>query len=127
MPSFISEDDIEQAMLQRLEHVHGYDSLNCYTTDPADLNDGSGRTDKRDVILYDRLREAVVGLNPDIPESAIDDALKQLRDKRQILSPIAGNREVDGLIRDGVRVSSSRMRTAGSARSGWMRRSPTSA
>lgn len=104
MPNFISEDDIEQAMLQRLEHVHGYDSLNCYTADPADLNDGSGRTDKRDVILYDRLREAVIGLNPGIPASAVEDALKQLCDKRQILSPIAANREVDGLIRDGVRV-----------------------
>jgi len=44
MPNFISEDDIEQAMLQRFEHVHGYDSLNCYKADPADLNDGSGRT-----------------------------------------------------------------------------------
>lgn len=29
-------------MLQRLEHLHGYDSLNCYTADPENLNDGSG-------------------------------------------------------------------------------------
>ena len=32
--------------------------LNCYTEDPEDLNDGSGRADKRDVILVDRVREA---------------------------------------------------------------------
>ncbi len=47
MPNFISEDEIEQAMVQRLQHVHGYDALNCFTTGPADLNDSSGRTDKR--------------------------------------------------------------------------------
>lgn len=91
-------------MVQRLQHLYGYDSLNCFTADPADLNDDSGRTDKRDVILLDRLREAAIALNPGIPESAIDDALKQLCDKRQAMSSVAANREVDGLIRDGVRV-----------------------
>lgn len=50
MPNFISEDDIEVAMVQRLQHLYGYDKLNCHTTDPADLNDGSGRSQKRDVI-----------------------------------------------------------------------------
>jgi type I restriction enzyme R subunit len=104
MPNFISEDDIEVAMVQRLQHVYGYDTLNCFTADPADLNDGSGRTDKRDVILHDRLKEAAIALNPGIPESAIDDGLKQLWDKRQAMSAIAANREVDALIRDGVRV-----------------------
>ena len=49
MPNFISEDDIEQALLQRLQHLCGYDALNCFTATPDDLNDGSGRTDKREV------------------------------------------------------------------------------
>ena len=104
MPNFISEDDIEQAMVQCLQHLYGYDALDSYTADPADLNDGSGRTDKRDVILHDRLKAAAIALNPGIPESAIDDALKQLCDRRQAMSMIAANREMDGLIRDGVRV-----------------------
>ena len=104
MPNFVSEDGIEQAILQRLQDDYGYESLNCHTADPADLNDGSGRTDKRDVIFHDRLREAVVSLNSDIPEPAIDDALRQLCDKRQVMSAIAANREMDGLMRDGVRV-----------------------
>ncbi|MCC7278965.1 MAG: type I restriction endonuclease subunit R [Chromatiaceae bacterium] len=104
MPNFISEDEIEAAMLQRLQLTYGYDVQDCFTTDPADLNDGSGRTDKREVILHDRLRAAVINLNPAIPQGAIEDALKRLCDKRQALSPIAANREVDGLIRDGLRV-----------------------
>ncbi|MBW2690813.1 MAG: type I restriction endonuclease subunit R, partial [Deltaproteobacteria bacterium] len=105
MPNFISEDDIEQAMLQQLCDDYGYDTLNCFTADPADLNDGSGRTDKRDVILHDRLKESAQELNPEIPEPAINEALKLLYDKRQVMSVIAANREVDGLIRDGVQVS----------------------
>ena len=35
MPNFISEDDIEQAMVQRLQHLYGYDVLDCLTSDPA--------------------------------------------------------------------------------------------
>jgi len=42
MPNFISEDDIEQAMVQRLQHLYGYDVLDCLTSDPADVQDVSG-------------------------------------------------------------------------------------
>ena len=87
MPNFISEDDIEQALLQNLQHLHSFDVLDCYTADPDDLNDGSGRTDKRDVIFTDRLKEASVRLNPGIPESAIDEALTKFTAKRQAMSP----------------------------------------
>jgi len=104
MPNFLSEDNIEQAMLQRLQHLYGYDVLNAYTSDAADLNDGSGRTDKREVILRDRLKAAAVRLNPELPEEAIDDALNEVCDQRQTMVTIVANRELDSLIRDGVRV-----------------------
>ena len=102
MANFISEDDIEQAILQKLVRDHGYERLNCYTFAPDDLNDGSKRGDKRDVILLDRLQAAGRRLNPTIPEQAIELALAQLTHKRYALSPMAANREVDGLIRDGM-------------------------
>ncbi len=104
MPNFISEDDLEQAIMQKLQNLYGYDSMNCYTADPADLNDGSGRRDKREVILRDPLKAAALALNPKIPEAAIDKAIDHLCDRRQALSLINANRELDGLIRDGVRV-----------------------
>ncbi len=103
MPNFISEDQIEQALVQKL-HLHGFDSLNCYTEDPDDLHDGSGRANKRDVILVDRVKEAAVRLNPDIPAKAIDDALEQLLDRRQAMSLVAANREIYNLLRDGISV-----------------------
>jgi len=104
MPNFISEDDIEQAMVQRLQHLYGYDSLNCFTAEPDDLDDGSGRKDKREVILRDRLLAAAVALNPDIPTDVVAGAVDRLMDRRQAVSPINANRELDGLIRDGVKV-----------------------
>ena len=102
MPNFISEDQIEQAILKKLHQQFGFELLNCYTADAGDLNDKSNRIDKRDVIFGDRLKEAAVRLNPTIPEAAIDTALAQLIDKRQAMSPVAANREIDTLVRDGI-------------------------
>lgn len=104
MPNFISEDQIEQPLVQKLQHLHGFDSLDCHTEDPEDLHDGSGHTNKRDVILEDLLKEAAIRLNPDIPAKAIDDALEKLLDRRQTMSLVAANREIYNLLRDDIPV-----------------------
>ncbi|MDA3940787.1 MAG: hypothetical protein PF693_16005 [Spirochaetia bacterium] len=70
--NYISEDNIEQALLKKLKDQYGFELLNCYTVKPENLGDGSKRKDKRDVILADRLKTACVRLNPDIPETEID-------------------------------------------------------
>ena len=105
MPNFISEDQIEQALLQRLQHVCGFDVLECNTADPTDLNDGSGRSDKREVLLPVRLKAAAMRLNPGVPEAVVDSALAQLANRRQAMSLVVANREVDGLLRDGIPVT----------------------
>ena len=61
MSNFISEAQIERALVQKLQHLHGFDALDCHTEDPEDLNDGSGRANKREVILVDRVM-GVIGL-----------------------------------------------------------------
>ena len=103
--NFISEDDIEQGLIQRLQHLCGFNVLNCHTAQPDDLNDGSGRADKREVILASRLRAAVERLNPQAPAHAVDQAMAQLLMPRTAMSLAAANREMDGLIRDGVPVT----------------------
>jgi len=104
MPNFISEAQIELALLQRLQHVHGYDVLKCQSEDAEDLVDGSHRSDKRDVFLLDRVREAAVRLNRKIPEEVIDGALESLVDRRQAMSLVAANHEIYELLRDGIDV-----------------------
>ncbi len=107
MPSFLSEDDIEREIIGEMKARWGdsyvFDTLNCHTTDPENLNDKSGRTDKRDVILVDRVREAILRLN-EVPESAVEDAIEQLTARRSSMSMVAANREVTALIRDGAPV-----------------------
>ncbi|OGT15347.1 MAG: hypothetical protein A3J49_05470 [Gallionellales bacterium RIFCSPHIGHO2_02_FULL_57_16] len=90
--------------MQKLQHLHGFDALDCYTENAEDLNDGSNRASKRDVILLDRVREAAIRLNPEIPSTAIEDALDKLLDRRQAMTLIAANREIYGLLRDGIPV-----------------------
>ncbi len=34
MPNFISKDQIERALVQKLEHLHGFDSLDYHWTFP---------------------------------------------------------------------------------------------
>ena len=104
MPNFISEDQIETALVQKLQHLHGFDALDCHTEDPEDLNDGSGRTDKCDVILLDRVREAVLRLNKNIPAKTIEEALERLLDRRRAMTLVAANQEVYSLLRDGIPV-----------------------
>lgn len=104
MPNFISEDNIEQAIVQKLVKDYGYRAINCYTENPDELNDNSGRTDKREVIFHDRLKAAALRLNPDLPEAAVDLALSKLTDPRGAMTTIAANREIDTLIRDGIPV-----------------------
>jgi type I restriction enzyme R subunit len=74
MPNFISEDQIERALVQKLQMLYRFDSLdslNCRTENPEDLNDSSGRTNKRDVILVDRVKKAAIRLNPTIPARSL--------------------------------------------------------
>ena len=102
--NFISEGDIEQAILQKLNQQYGFKLLNCFTSNPDTLNDGSNREDKRDVIFADRLKSACIRLNPTIPENVIDDVIDTIMDRRGAMSAIAANRELHGLIRDDVPV-----------------------
>ena len=102
--NFISEDDIEQAILEKFNQRYGFELLNCMTAKVDDLNDGSSRKDKRDVILADRLKSACLRLNPTIPESVIDEVVDKVCDRRASMESVAANRELDNLIRDGVAV-----------------------
>lgn len=104
MANFISEDDIEQALLEKLNRKLGFELLNCYTKDPNDLQDRSLRQDKKDVIFRDRLTAACTRLNPGIPSQEIDRVVDRVTNRRGAMSSIAANRELNELIRDGVPV-----------------------
>ena len=81
MAKLITEDDIEQAILDKLKkEEYDYNIIRC---DPnpekkEDLNDGTGRTNKTDCILPDVLKQSIININPDILEPLIDEKIKEL-------------------------------------------------
>lgn len=82
MRNFISENDIEQAILDKLRtKPFEYDIIVC-DADPSkrdDLNDGTGRASKKECVLPDVLRCALKRLNPTIEDEHIDRIVKELR------------------------------------------------
>ena len=102
MPNFISEDNIEQATIKLLTENFGYRHINCFTRDANDLNDKSGRTDKREVVFKDILIDKVRAINPEIPHSAIDNAIEILTRKRGAMSLLLANKEIYNYIKDGI-------------------------
>ncbi|ASV98998.1 type I restriction endonuclease subunit R [Paraburkholderia aromaticivorans] len=71
----MTEDQLEQEALDWLTET-GYAHL--YGPDIAPDGDSPERSDYRQVLLTDRLRQAINRLNPGTPASARDDALRQV-------------------------------------------------
>ena len=59
MPKIITEDMIEQAAIKALHERHNYTVLNCMTEEPDTLPDGTGRKDKKQVVLPDVMLESL--------------------------------------------------------------------
>lgn len=108
MKSFISEDDIEQAILAKLEaEPFCYNVLRC---DPSpermeNLGDGTGRTSKKQCVLPQVLRESLTKLNPEIPAEKLDELAKEMSRDYSGADSVATNYNLYKKIRDGVRVS----------------------
>ncbi|WP_431273664.1 type I restriction endonuclease subunit R [Variovorax ureilyticus] len=101
--SGISEDAVEQAMLEWLADL-GWSSAHGPDISPPDAKTpGTDRASYREVVLPGRLREAIARLNPHIPPGARDDAL------RRVLNPnvpglVNVNRQMHRWLVDGVPV-----------------------
>ncbi|HRC44006.1 MAG TPA: type I restriction endonuclease [Nitrospira sp.] len=64
-----------------------------------------GRDTKGEVVLGPHLRAALERLNPSLPPEAISGAVDQLIRDRSVMSLVAANREVYGLLKEGIPVS----------------------
>jgi type I restriction enzyme R subunit len=64
-----------------------------------------GRETKGEVVLVDRLRAALRRFNPALPAEAINTGIDELRRDRSAMSLEAANREIYGLLKNGIAVS----------------------
>jgi len=99
MPSHnIYEDELEQAALEWFEEL-GYET--AFAPDISPGGDYPERSDYSDVILEERLKDALKRINPDLPQEVLDDALHQILVP---LSPalIDNNHLFQKMVTDGV-------------------------
>lgn len=64
-----------------------------------------GRETRSEVVLAARLRAALVRLNPALPAEAINNAIDEIARDRSAMLAEAANREVYGLLKEGITVS----------------------
>lgn len=107
MPNFISEDDIERAVLGKLSKSEfGYDILKC-DPDPnkrENLNDGTERSSKKECVLPCVLKSSLLRLNPQIPEEVINDVMKSLVKDYTGTDIIATNYDLYNKIRNQIQI-----------------------
>ena len=84
----------------------GWDSVNAYNEWSSGTSD-LGRESKREVVLADRLKPALLALNPELPAEALEAAMEELTRDLSTLSLVEANREIDKLPRGEVKVPNS--------------------
>lgn len=107
MSNFISENDIEQAILEKLnKEPFRYDVLVC-NADPSkrdDLNDGTGRTSKKQCVLPDIMLDSLIRINPTIDRSLIEGIVKNLSVDFTGTDIVATNYKLYQQIRNSIKV-----------------------
>lgn len=102
----LNEDTLVQAtMANYLADALGWDSVYAFNTETLGAEGSLGRASERDVTLTRHLAEALIRLNPGLPDSAYADALRQITDAPLGSSLMAINRDAYALIKDGVQAS----------------------
>ncbi len=108
MANFITEDMIEQAILSKLKEApFEYDIITC-DADPNkrdDLNDGTGRSSKRECVLPCVLLESLKKINPNIDEQYIKNIVKDLRRDFTGTDIVATNYNLYNQIRNGIKIT----------------------
>ena len=100
-----SEDRLVQApFAEHLEQVLGWDSIYAWNEETFGPDGTLGRADTKHVVLTRDLRAALERLNPELPTSAIDDAMRDLTVFDVSRSMVQHNRDFYRLLRGGVPV-----------------------
>ena len=89
-----SEDRLVQASFaEHLEQVLGWDSIYAWNRETFGPDGTLGRADTKEAVLTRDLRAALERLNPDLPASAIEDALRELTVYDASRSTVQHNRD----------------------------------
>lgn len=108
MRNFISENDIEQAILDKLRaKPFEYDIIVC-DADPSKreaLPDGTGRASKRECVLPDILLSSLKQINPTIEDQYLEQIVKDLRRDFTGTDMTATNYKLYQRLRNGIKIT----------------------
>lgn len=96
---------VQQTTANYLEQQLGWRSVYAYNNEAYGPGSLLGRGSDREVVLGRTLREKLAALNPGLPDSAYDEAVRQITATVASQSLAATNREKYALMRDGVQVT----------------------
>ena len=99
---------VEQPAINLFSELN-WDTVTCWdeifgSLDDANLADNPlffGRETRNDVVLFARLKAALLKLNPDVSKLIIQEAIDEIARDRSAMTPIAANEEVYGLLTNG--------------------------
>ncbi len=98
------EDVVEQMAMGFLDDLHYETAKGAEIAHDGEKAERSEKAAFRDVVLEERLRDALFNINPDTPREAVDDAVRQILN---LPSPdlTGANRAFQKMLTDGVDVS----------------------
>lgn len=103
MPHAYTEEQLVEQAAIAIFAALGWATTSALDEVPGPTNP-LGRLTRGDVVLVTRLRRKLAELNTGVPPEAIAYAVDELSRDRSAMSPAAANREVYGLLKDGVLV-----------------------
>tara|TARA_R110000803_G_scaffold17030_2_gene46423 strand:- start:16902 stop:20120 length:3219 start_codon:yes stop_codon:yes gene_type:complete len=104
MNAFTEDSLVQVTMSDYLRDVHGWRTVMAWNQETFGAEGTLGRRSDKDVVLTRYLSEALVKLNPGLPEVAYKQALREITDIFGSQSLIRINQDKYNLIRDGVKV-----------------------
>jgi type I restriction enzyme R subunit len=96
---------VQQTMADYLANALGWDSVLAFNTEILGPEGTLGRASETEIILARQLGEALIRLNPGLPDAAYADAKRQVTDAPLGSSLLAINRDAYGMVKHGVLAS----------------------
>jgi type I restriction enzyme, R subunit len=101
----LNEDTlVQETTADYLEQQLGWDNIYAYNNETYGPDGTLGRKSDKEVVLFRYLEEALVKLNPGMPEKAYQDAIRQIIDAPITQNTLQINRENYELLKNGVLV-----------------------
>lgn len=106
MKSFISEDDIEQAICERLsQKEYGWKRIECdASVEKQDDVSTTGRRNVTECVLPEIFRQALIRINPNVDSSIIDNIVNDYRRDYSSQDMVDVNYRLYNQLRNGIKV-----------------------